>query len=234
MRRRGFSRTVSSWVVAAGTAFAVACGHGRLVPAPNARSAAGMRETAVAVNGGVRMVATLDDWRGVANRMPEELTPIKVRIVNHSPHPVSIQHDRFWLKGKRGRRYRAVPAIPLDHATVLAKMGPLKPMFATSSFAVAPRYHDIYPDLEPWSAPLERNERSYAKAYARWNDSPPGRELCRMALPEGVLGPNGELTGYLYFEDPTSSENEVTLSADLVSGRDGRSVAAIRIPLRVD
>jgi hypothetical protein len=209
-----------------------ACGHGHLVPAPKANLVA--EAAAVDTEGGVRFVATFDDWRGLADRLPDDVTPIKIRIVNRSSEPISILYERFALRGHRGRLYRAVPAIPLAHAPLVAAMGAIKPMFAVSSFEVAARYHDAYPELPAWPHRLGRDDSYYERAYKRWNGHPPGRELCRLAMPEGVLDPGGEITGYVYFENPTSSESSLALTARLTSGRDGRPVASLEIPLRVD
>jgi hypothetical protein len=211
-----------------------ACSHGHLVPAKNARLVEGAHGAAVDVEGGVRVVASLDDWRGVGDELPDELTPIKIRVVNHSARPITILNERFSLRGRKGHVYRAVPAIPLEHETQLAGLGPLRPFFAASNFSVAPRYHDVYPQLEAWPTPLARDESRNTRTSKRWKGHPPGRELCRMALPEGVLGPEGEITGYLYFEDPTASESTLTLDAELVSAQGPDAVASVEIPLRVD
>jgi hypothetical protein len=210
------------------------CGHGRLIPAENARLVDGAPDVAVDVKDGVRVVASLDDWRGVAGALPDELTPIKVRVVNHSQRPITILGERFSLTGRKGHRYRAVPAIPLEHAALVAGMGPLRPFFATSNFSIAARYRDVYPQLEAWPTPLPRSDPRAERADGRWNGHPPNRELCRMALPEGVLGPEGEITGYLYFENPTGSERTLTLDADLPSAQDAGPGTSIAIPLRVD
>ena len=141
-------------------------------------------------------------------------------------------YEHFTLEGRRGRRYQVVPAIPLTHATLLAGMGPIRPMYAASNFEVAPRYHDIYPSLDVWPSPLPRARSEDDGVAALSAGRAPDRDLCRMELPEGVLAPDGEITGYLYFEDPTRSEKALTLDADLVSERSGETIASVRIPLQ--
>jgi hypothetical protein len=229
MSGHGLKRATCILAVAAS---AISCGHGRLVPAPTAQLAA--EAAPVGTDAGVRLVANLDDWRGLADRLPDELTPIKIRIVNRGDEPVSILYQALTLRGHKGRVYHAVPAIPLDHARLLERTGPIRPVFAASSFDVAARYRDAYPDLRVWPRHLKRDDSYYERAYERWSGHPPGRELCRMALPEGVLEPGGEITGYVYFENPTSSESALALTAHLASGRDDRPVASIKIPLRVE
>jgi hypothetical protein len=209
------------------------CGHERLEPASGARLASDTSDAVVAVDAGVRVVASLNDWRGAPTALPDEVTPIKIRVVNRGNRPVSILYENFALEGRGGRRYRVIPAIPLAHATLLAGMGPIEPLYATSNFEVAARYHDIYPSLDPWPAPLSREDRTSKETDVRWKGQAPGREVCRMELPEGVLAPEGEITGYLYFEDPTRRESLLTLDADLVSANGRDTVASIKIPLLV-
>jgi hypothetical protein len=209
------------------------CAHGHLAPAANAQVVPETTSSAIASDAGVRVVASLDDWRGIARELPDGITAIKVRVVNRGARPVSILYERFALEGRRGHRYRVVPAVPLSHATLLAGMGPIQPIFAAANFEVAPRYHDIYPSLDPWPTALPRTGASEG-AGGRWGELAPNRELCRMELPEGVLSPEGEITGYLYFEDPTGSEKALTLVANLASEKSGDTVASVKIPLQVE
>jgi hypothetical protein len=229
------SRLAPSAVLLLASTLALAsCGHGRLAPGGNAELVPGAVASAVALDEGVRVVASLDDWRGTANALPDQVTPIKIRLVNHGKQPISILYEHFTLEGRGGRRYHVIPAIPLTHATLLAGMGPIRPIFAASNFEVAPRYHDIYPSFEAWPTPLPRARSGEDGVAVRWAGRAPDREICRMELPEGVLAPDGEITGYLFFEDPTRYEKALTLDADLVSERSGQTVASVKIPLQVE
>jgi hypothetical protein len=210
------------------------CGHGHLAPGEDAQLVPSAATAAVAIDAGVRVVASLSDWRGTPMALPDQVTPIKIRVVNHGKRPVSILYEHFSLAGRRSRHYQVVPAIPLAHATLLAGMGPIQPIFATSNFEVAARYHDIYPSLDVSPSPLPRERQGEASAATLWATRAPNREVCRMELPEGVLGPGGEITGYLYFEDPTRSEKSLMLVADFVAQESGDKVASIKIPLRVE
>jgi hypothetical protein len=211
------------------------CAHGgHLVPAAEAHRIPDAPAAAVAVAGGVRVVANLSDARGLGAELPAGITPIEIRVVNHGDRPVTILYERFTLEGPEGRRYRVVPAIPLDHASLLAGMGPIRPIFSASGFQVAPRYHDIYPQLDAWPKPLLRDARLSEDAGERWTGHAPARNVCRMELPEGVLAPDGEITGYLYFEDPTRSEQALTLDAELLADEGDAPVASVKIPLKVE
>jgi hypothetical protein len=55
-----------------------------------------------------------------------------------------------------------------------------------------------------------------------------------MALPEGVLGNGGQISGVLYFEEATNREDRLVFRAELTDGDDGDPVASIEIPFRVE
>src|SRR6185312_3992245 len=102
-----------------------------------------------------------------------------------------------------------------------------------SSFFVAPKLHDSYPSLDPWSAPLPRDDDFYARQYGRWDKDLPTRPMRRMALPEGVLADGGEISGFLYFENATRREKRVTFQADLGAPPQGDEITQIEIPFVV-
>ena len=56
----------------------------------------------------------------------------------------------------------------------------------------------------------------------------------RCALPEGVLGDRGEMSGYLYFENATQDEDRLKFKAELDEGHGGDVVATIELPFRVE
>ncbi len=231
------SRRPRAWdlVIAALAASALAsCAHSRLVPAEGAKLVRDGEGATLQVDDGVRFVATLDDWRGLGDKLPDDVTPIKVRIVNHSGQSIAILYERIALIGRKGKAYRALPVVPLVDDGAKGGRQEIRPIFATAKFQVAPRYSDVYPSLAPGPNRLPRDEDYYRKAYSAWHGALPSREIRRMALPEGVLAPGGELTGYLYFENPIDTESKVTLSAELPSGRTDTVVGRIDIPLRVD
>ncbi len=230
--RPGVSLTPCGFLVAA--LLTASCGHGHLVPGKSAHLIAEGSGSAVDVDNGVRVVATCDDQHDLQARLPDSVTPIKVRIVNHSDHSLRVLYERFTLKARDGKVYRALPVVPLDHDGFVDEVGPVRPLYAAENFQVAPRYGDVYPSLTAWPTPLARDEASYEETYHRWGRNHPTREVRRMALPEGVLGPGGVMAGYLYFESPIDSERRLTFTADLESGRSGSSIAEIAIPLRVD
>jgi hypothetical protein len=212
---------------------ALACGHGRMLPAASAHTIPGAPEAAAAEVEGVRVSAEGDAWDASPMDLPTRLTPVKVRIVNHSGAPARIEYQQFTLVGAHGHVYRAIPIVPLNHESPADGAGTITPIYAASNFFVAPRYHDIYPNLAAWPHPLAREDESSDELYQRWGDGLPTRTMRRMGLPEGVLADGGEISGFIYFEDATKRESRLTFRADIQDEQEGDQLAEIKIPFLV-
>jgi hypothetical protein len=204
-----------------------------MVPADDARLVRDAPGFAVAERDGVRVAANADDWHGRPADLSERLTPVKVRIVNHSGRDLQILYGRFRLTGARGRTYRPLPPVPLSHGHPHDAVGTVRPYFAAASFFVRPAYQDVYPSLPPWRSAMKADDEFYVRQYGLWGDDLPTREIQRLGLPEGVLANGGEIAGYLFFENATRKESKVSLKADL-RDCDGGDVAAISIPFRIE
>jgi hypothetical protein len=211
-----------------------ACGHERMLPASTARVVSDAPGFAVVEQDGVRLVASGDDWSGPPADLPKHLTPVKVRIVNHSGKAVQILYERFVLAGGRGHRYRPLPPVPLFHDRPFDAVAALRPSFATENFFVRPAYRDVYPSIPPWPTRLPADDRFYERQCKLWGDDLPTVEMQRLALPEGVLADGGELTGFLYFENATRRERKVQLEADLREGEGQGQVTSIAIPFQIE
>ena len=204
-----------------------------MLPAASAHTVPGAPEAAADEVRGVRVSADGNDWNAAPADLPTRLTPVKVRIVNHSGAPARIEYQQFALIGAHGHVYRAFPIVPLDHQPPADGVGTIAPIYAASNFFVAPRYHDLYPTLAAWPHPLERDEALSSEQYRRWEQGLPTRAMQRMGLPEGVLADGGEISGFLYFEDATRRETRLTFRADIDDEQHGDRLAEIEIPFRV-
>jgi len=214
------------------TAVASGCGHGVMRPGPQARVVSGEPQAAYSVVEGVRCSADVGAWRSKVDDLPGGVVPVKVWIKNESGHAIRLLAEDFVMVGKSGHSYRPVPVVAL--AGEGAGPRDIEPMYASSKFYVAPRLHDVYSSLEPWRAPLQRDEQLYDRQFKRWGKRRPTLQMIRMALPEGVLDDGGMISGFLYFENPLDAESKVNFEADF--GRDDGSgtVAAIEIPFRIE
>ncbi|HVV51305.1 MAG TPA: hypothetical protein VHO06_16670 [Polyangia bacterium] len=221
------------WTLLSALFVVASCGQERMLPAASAHTVPGAPETASEEVGGVRVSADGDDWEARPSDLPDRLTPVKVRIINHSGAPAVIEYERFKLVGSHGRTYQALPLLPAEQATSLRRLGTIDPVYAASNFFVAPRYHGVYPTLSPWAQPLARDDSSFGERYRLWDDGLPTRSMERMGLPEGVLADGGEISGFLYFEDATKHESRLTFHADIDDVKTGDQLADIAIPFRV-
>ena len=192
----------------------------------------GAPEAAVDESAGVRVSAEGNDWNAAPADLPGRLTPVKVRIVNHSGVPIEILYQQFRFKGTHGRVYQPIPLVPIDHQHP-DDAHPIHPIYSASNFYVGPGLHDVYPSLPAWSTPLPRDDAFYERQYQRWEKDLPTRAMQRMGLPEGVLADGGEISGFLYFENVTRNESRLTFKADIDDVRQGDEVAEIDIPFRV-
>ncbi len=206
------------------------CASGQLQPATSARVIPDVPNAAVAEDDGIRIAAEANDWNAAPADLVERLTPMKVRIVNHSGGPIEILYQQFALVGGHGRKYLPLPPAPIGDG---AHVAPVTPVYAASQFFVAPRLHGVYPSLEAWKAPLARDDQFYARQVSRWDEDLPTHPMRRMALPEGVLADGGEISGFLYFENATRKEKRVTFHADLNAPPQGQAVAELEIPFVV-
>jgi hypothetical protein len=209
------------------------CGHGVLRPAPTAHIVSSESRAAYSQVDGVRCAAEAGAWGGRTGDLTGDIVPLKVWVENRSGRAIRLLAQDFVLVGKSGRSYRPIPVLPLGDGEGPAPPH-VEPMYAGTKFYVAPRLHGVYATLEPWRAPLQRDEDLYDRQFRRWGKQHPTVEMLRMALPEGVLDDGGMISGFLYFEDPRRGEDRLTFEADF--GRDDGSgtVAAIEIPFRVD
>jgi hypothetical protein len=183
-----------------------------MIPSASARVVPGAPAAAEAEDHGVEISADGDDGEGRPVDLTRRLTPLKVRVVNHSGRPIELLYQRFSLKGARGHMYRPLPPIPLDHQKPIDAAGTVLPIYAASSFYVAQRYEDVYPSLAPWSRPLPETQIS-----PRAN-TPAGRTTCRAATCSAWVCPRGSWS----------------FTAALDDGDSDTTVAELAIPFRVE
>lgn len=232
MRTRTRSGPIAAASVSA-VVFLASCGHGALAPSAAATVVPNAPTAAFSVAEGVRCSANVGAWNGHDGTLPEFVVPVKVRIKNESGRAIRVLYEEFALLGTKGRSYRPIPVLPIDDEA-RKRVQPMSPLYASTGFFVAPRFHDVYATLESWSVPLQRDEALHGELFRRWGSRPPDRQMMREALPEGVLGDGGILTGFLFFESPLDREDRVTFQADFDAGDGRQKVASIEIPFRVE
>ncbi|HSL16894.1 MAG TPA: hypothetical protein VLB51_03220 [Methylomirabilota bacterium] len=175
-----------------------------------------------------------DAWQGDV-AIEDEVTPLKVEITNASTEPLAVEYANFMLVGAV-EEYEAMPVFPYDMA---AGEPVLKPGFEAPAgqeleavnFQVAPYYAALYPGLEV--APALLLDRDYYGHFLTvWEGTGlPTEEMQRLALPEGILLPDGTVTGFLYFERVAELEDKVNLLVQLENAETNELEGTFRIPM---
>src|SRR4051794_1750294 len=98
LRFRMTSRNISLPGLAVATLLA-GCGHGQLRPAESATTVPGAPDYAASEVDGVRVAAAGTGWDGRPTDLGQRMTPVKVRIVNHSGKPLRVLYEDFVLAG---------------------------------------------------------------------------------------------------------------------------------------
>lgn len=210
----------------------VVCGCAvALEPAPGVARVAGVGAGAVAEEGGVRVVARAQAWRGYPGDLRNAVTPILVTVDNGSSRPLSIRNEHFTLEGADGRTFAALP--PFEIAGSVSEPVPYASA-AWAGFAFG----------SPWPS----GRLGWAFGGPFWATGPyydpyypafphvvlPTGDMVQKALPERTLEPGGRLTGFLYFEDVPRNARSVTFTMQLVEPGTPAPVGSIRIPFVVD
>ena len=160
---------------------AVGCGHARLTPAPAAARVPGAPGAAFLVVDGIGCSADAQAWQG-GGELPDSVTPVKVRVVNSSGQPIRLLYQDFALVGAHGHKYLPVPVLPLAPD---AESTRLDPIYASSRFFIAERFHDVYQGVDAWPQRLGRDEDVYETQYRRWGRERPSSTSSGWASPKG-------------------------------------------------
>jgi len=89
-----------------------------LVPAPNAALASAPKfNGATSEVDGVRIIAAANEWSGRPANLWKHVTPLLVRIENHSNHPLQISYDDFTLREPQGKTFADLPPAAIKGTT---------------------------------------------------------------------------------------------------------------------
>ena len=196
-------------------------------PARAANIVAGT-DAASANLGGIHVEADGDAWSGDPDNLEKLLTPVKVTIENHSGDPLRIRYREFALEGTKGLRLAALSLFKVTGSTGPVAT-PAVPAFKYDGLYVAPyfRFYGAAISVWPYEFPFENPQGS---AYTYWEQATP--DMISKAIPEGVLSPSGNITGFLYFQKVAKDVKSVDFVAQLVQARTGQSLGTARIPFR--
>lgn len=113
------------------------------------------------------------------------------------------------------------------------------PRFAYHRYVVAPFYHPYYnpyfASVGPWTY-RRWDPLYYHRYYPRWSVDLPTQDMIELAIPEGVIQPQGQVSGFLYFPELDAAEqgDHITLTANLVDAQQNDPFGRITIPFVMD
>ncbi len=175
---------------------------------------------------GVLVKARGDVWPG-DSEVKEHVTPMQIEIKNHGDQPIQIRYSDISLQSPDGRTFRAL--APSDiHGTVQLTVSVATKAAPGAVAAQSPEY--VYAGVQPKPPPYVMAFQYYDHLYDNWTAEVPlpTQDMRKMALPEARLEPDGEVSGFVYFErvPPT----QATLKIDLVDAGTGALMATAEIP----
>jgi len=217
-------------------AFIPACsGYPTLTPATDAKVTTGL-DTAIATSNHIEVKVEFEDWSREP-RVMQFVTPLKVSIRNTSKETIVLQYQHLFLQGNGANRYAALPPYAIDGEitqTVGAIADHTSIGFLANEFHISPYHQLYYPDLAVHSGPFEYNRTYYDRYYPIWQKVElPTPAMARRAIPEGVIRPQGIVSGVVFFEPVDVSEDNVEFRFRLVRSADNSAIGSVSIPFKV-
>ena len=222
----GFSRTLSLMLVLA----LAGCAATEIKPAPVANQLPGPGQGAIAQANNVVVEARADAWEWRPEDLTREVTPLLVTVRNNSDRPISIQYSRFQLVTNDGRTLRALPPFDI-RGSVTKRVGTLG--YPYSGFSVYPGLSPYYTDVTPVADPIGFgfDPLYYDTYYSELVQIQlPTDDMLERALPEGVLDPGGEVTGFLYMQNVGEQTARLEFQYNVIDASTGEQFASIEIP----
>ncbi len=214
----------------------VGCDRGpELRPAAGAYEVRDREAAAARVQDGVRVMAQAGEWPGDI-KIISEVTPLRVILENGSQRPVQVRYSSFTLTAADGATYHAIPPRYVAGDGNLA-VTPIRPGFNAVGFRAAPYYGAAFDGLGSFVGEFPYDSDYYETYDSYWEQTLllPTREMVAVAMPEGVLEPNGRLDGFLYFERLRQPDgSEVTFRAALHSAEGDEPLGSVRLPFVID
>jgi hypothetical protein len=179
----------------------------------------------------VRVEARVDAWLGEPRDLAEQVTPVLVRIENGSERDLRVRFEDFVLVDAEGRRFSALPPFEIDAATAEPVRGYQPSLLG---FRVAPYLKPHFPHARAQAGFTPHAPEHYGPLQARLRALElPTPDMRAHALPEGVVDPGGEISGFVYFERiDEPARDRVEFRFALVDGSSGEAMGRIRVPFR--
>jgi len=209
-----------------------------LRPGPEADYATWMKQAAVEDVDGVEIVAEPDAWSGDPD-VRDHVTPMRIVVENDHDEAVRIRYQDIALIASNGTRYNALPPLEvrgtIEQRHVVRHDPQVAPAFVYDGYDVAPYVHSAYPTMERYAGHFYHDADYYENYHDYWSLRPlPTAHMLSVAIPEGVVRPNGRVEGFVYFPAVDEDHSKVRLRVDVAEAERGRSIGEISIPFVVD
>lgn len=203
------------------------CASVVLSPAPAAHTLPGAPTVGVDSVAGVRITAQADAWPGDPG-LGDRVHPLRITIDNHSRYTIRVRYGDFSLVEASGHRHPALPPFRVSGELMSPMLAPgfapiVSPRFSHRRFYVAPYFAVLYPGLPVYARTYVFYDPGY---YAFWYQDfsravRPSGAVLALALPEGVIEPDGQVSGFVYFRTVDSDAGTATFRASIVAVADG-------------
>ena len=186
----------------------------------------------------VRVRVEGESWSGDPE-LRRVATPLRIGIENRSDAALRIQYQAVDLVALNGRNFSVLPPYnvrgPATDAVATSARGAVtNPGFDYEGFEVAFYAAVLYPTLMPHTGVFPVEPRYFVAAGEQWEGTPfPNRAVLRQALPEGVLRPGGQLSGFIFFEPIPNGIDGVVLGIGLVDAATSRRFGVAMFPFAV-
>ena len=203
-----------------------------LVVASNEDVALGRGEGAVERVSGVSLMVRAGVWPGWKIR--DDVTALRVTVTNDSARALQLRYDSFVLVAENGATYRALPPFEVRGTALSNQLVVEEPRFARRGFYLAPHHEYYFLENSTTSRNFYYDPIYYDRYYSYWRERAlPTQKMLSLALPEGVVEPDGEVEGFLYFEPVNPEEERVTFRFDLIDADSEKSFAEVRVDFLV-
>lgn len=216
-------------------------GTTELTPAPAARPVPGFEQAASEQVDGIEVVVQSGAWPG-SEVVVQEVVPLKVTIENTGDSPVRIEYQEFALITPEGERFAALPPFRVQEEAARRPPRPMHPPvgffhhgFHHHGFSVAGHLHYFYPSIRPFRHSFAYDPFYYDRYYSHWlRNEITMEQIQAHAIPAGVLGPGGRISGFFYFEEVNPDEvNHVNFHGDIINARTDKVLGTMNIPFLV-
>ena len=188
-----------------------ACATARLTPADEAQRVPNKpRAAAAETKAGVLVQAEADAWNA-DDRVRDEVTTMKVTVINRGKTPVDVDYNAFLLRSADGSEYRPVAGKDITIRGAARSIGlPADTIITRSS------------DTAINAPGREQSEKE--QLHARLEEE---------SLRSGAIAPGERAIGYIYFERVPNTKKSVTFLGRILTTQSGETAASVEIPFRV-